>query len=64
MDNITRIVQMGVYTGCGACSSCKHIQFTRNSLGFDSPIVDDECEHCGKCIANCCFDPLKEDDNN
>ncbi len=62
MENITKIVQLGICTGCGACFGCKHIRPERNSLGFDSPVVDDGCEHCGKCLANCCFDPEAGDD--
>ncbi len=62
MGNITRIVQMGVCTGCQACAFCKHISFEKNPLGFEAPVVDDSCVHCGKCVAACLYDPNREAD--
>ena len=62
MDNIMRIVALGVCTGCGACGSCEHISFMQNQYGVPAPTVDDQCTSCGKCIELCIYDPNREDD--
>lgn len=61
MDNVKRIVDSGVCTGCGACLGCEHLRLERSPLGFDVPAPDDGCIRCGKCVAACVFDPLRED---
>lgn len=63
MENISRIVNGGMCTGCGACLSCEHLVLRRSPLGFDVPVPDEGCTNCGKCIAACIFDPLREDDD-
>ena len=50
MNNIMRIVDSGVCTGCSACGFCEHISFRQNPFGFYSPVVDDKCNNCGKCV--------------
>lgn len=62
MENIMRVVESGMCTGCNACACCEHISFEENSLGFYSPVVDDECRGCGKCLAACIYDPYRDDD--
>ncbi len=62
VDNVNRIVQAGVCTGCGACAGCRHLVFQQGPLGFQVPVIDQDCTHCGKCVAACIFDPLREDD--
>lgn len=62
MDNIKRIVDMGVCVGCGACRVCEHIHMERSDLGFDVPAIDEGCTGCGQCVQACVFDPLREDD--
>ena len=64
MNNITRIVDSGVCTGCGACNSCEHISFEENKYGFYNPVADDECNGCGKCVMKCIYDPNREDDGD
>ena len=63
MDNIRRIVDSGMCTGCGACLGCEHLHWERSPLGFDVPVPDEHCTHCGKCIAACIFDPFREEDD-
>lgn len=63
MNNIMRIVNSGVCTGCSACSFCEHISFVRNKYGF-TPIVDDNCNNCGKCVEECVYDPYRENDDD
>ena len=60
MNNITKIVNQGICTGCGACNICEHIKFQKNSNGFLAPTVDDTCVNCGKCVAHCIYDPDQE----
>lgn len=62
MDNVRRIVDAGVCTGCGACLGCEHLRLERSPLGFDVPAPDENCTQCGKCVEACIFDPLREDD--
>ena len=62
MDNVKRIVDAGVCVGCGACLGCEHLRLTRSPLGFDVPEPDEGCTGCGRRVAACCFDPLREDD--
>ena len=62
MDNVKRIVDAGVCVGCGACLGYEHLRLTRSPLGFDVPEPDEGCTGCGRCVAACCFDPLREDE--
>jgi len=62
MDNIRRIVESGMCTGCGACLGCEHLTLKRSPLGFNVPVPDGQCVHCGKCVETCVFDPLREDE--
>ena len=62
VDNITRITALGMCTGCGACLNCEHLHLERSPLGFDIPVPDEGCIHCGRCVAACVFDPEREDD--
>lgn len=62
MDNITRITALGMCTGCGACLNCEHLHLEHSPLGFDIPVPDEGCTHCGKCVKACVFDPEREDD--
>ena len=62
MNNVMRVVESGVCTGCNACSCCEHISFAENQLGFYSPVVDEKCNDCGKCLAACIFDPYRDYD--
>lgn len=62
MDNVKRIVDAGVCVGCGACLGCEHLRLTRSPLGFDVPEPVEGCTGCGRCVAACCFDPLREDE--
>ena len=62
--NITRIVNSGVCTGCNACNGCEHITFIENQHGFYSPVVDENCAGCGKCIAECIYDPDRYDNED
>jgi len=64
MDNITRIVSSGVCTGCNACDVCKHITFAENEYGFLTPVVDEECTNCGKCVKLCIYGPERDDDDD
>ena len=64
MNNVMRIVNAGVCTGCNACSSCEHITFEWNQYGFYSPVVDDKCDNCGKCVEKCVYDPDRENDDD
>lgn len=61
MNNVARIVQSGVCTGCNACAGCEHIHFEKNQYGFSVPVIDDHCTDCGTCIEQCLFDPDRED---
>ena len=63
MRSVADIVKSGVCTGCGVCGICAHITFRENALGFPSPVVDDGCLHCGRCVEACAFDPLRENDD-
>ena len=62
MNNIVRIVEAGVCTGCNACSFCEHISFKINQYGFYSPVVDDKCNNCDKCVEECIYDPNRGED--
>lgn len=62
-NNIMQIVVSGLCTGCSACSSCEHISFAQNEKGFYAPVVDDKCNHCGKCLAECIYNPNRENDD-
>ena len=48
MDNVRRIVECGMCTGCGACLGCEHLTMKRSPLGFGMPEPDEHCVHCGK----------------
>lgn len=63
MSNIMQIVNTGVCTGCNACNCCEHISFQKNQQGFYTPVVDDKCSNCGKCLEQCIFDPNREIDD-
>lgn len=63
MNNVMRIVDSGFCTGCSACSICEHISFMQNQNGFYSPVVDDNCNNCGKCLKECIYDPNRENDD-
>jgi len=63
MDNVSRVVEMGTCTSCGACAVCKHISFQTGKMGFPVPAVDENCIHCGRCLALCDWEPLKEEEN-
>ena len=60
MNNVMKIVELGICVGCQACS-CEYISFSKNKNGFPSPIVDEKCTQCGKCLTQCIYNP--EDDN-
>lgn len=62
MDNIMRIVKMGMCIGCCACS-CEHITYKENELGFPTPIVDEKCILCGNCLKQCPLNPEQEDED-
>lgn len=62
MENVNRIVALGVCVGCGACDVCPHIHMKQGPLGFPVPRADENCTRCGKCVAVCAFDPFLEDD--
>lgn len=64
MDNVMRVVESGRCTGCSACGVCEHISFAENQFGFYSPVVDDECNGCGECLAECIYDPYKKEDED
>lgn len=64
MNNIMRIVNLGVCTGCNACNVCEHISFLKNQYGFCSPVVDAKCTNCGNCLKECIYDPYKEDNDD
>ena len=62
MNNITKVTETGVCTGCGACGGCEHITFADNTLGFPAPIVDEGCLSCGNCLSQCPFNYENETD--
>lgn len=62
MENVNRITRNGICTGCGACLGCEHLHMQAGPLGFDVPVPDEGCTHCGKCADACVFDPEREDD--
>ena len=64
MNNVTRIVESGVCTGCNACNVCEHITFQLNKYGFYSPVVDDKCDGCGRCVKECIYDPEWEEEED
>lgn len=64
MNNVMRTVNSGACTGCNACDVCEHISFAENKYGFYSPVIDDECSNCGKCLKECIYDPYREDDDD
>lgn len=61
MDNVTRIVSIGMCTGCGACNICENITFQQGMLGFPIPVVSDKCTGCGRCLSMCIYDPERDD---
>lgn len=54
MNNIMKVVQLGICTGCRACR-CEHIMFEKNKHGFPSPLVDESCTNCGECLKQCIY---------
>lgn len=62
MENVKFIVDRGICTGCSACNICEHIEFIKNKYGGYSPKIDDGCINCGKCLAECIYNPDREDD--
>ena len=63
MNNVNRVVQSGLCTGCGACNVCDHITFVTGSLGFPVPRIDESCIRCGKCLTACLYDPMRDEDD-
>ena len=61
--NVASIVDSGRCTGCGACAGCEHITLRMGSLGFPAPVVDEACKQCGQCLAQCIYDPDREEDD-
>lgn len=57
MGNVSKVTNLGMCVGCGACKGCEHITFAENELGFPAPIVDDECKQCGECLSKCIYNP-------
>ena len=37
------------------------ITFKENELGFAVPVIDEGCVNCGKCLAECIYDPDSEE---
>lgn len=62
MNNVSRIVDTGMCTGCSACDICENITFSQGNLGFLVPHVSKSCVGCGNCLDMCIFDPLREED--
>ncbi len=60
MNNVMKIVRLGICVGCQACD-CEHISFVKNKNGFPSPTVDEECTQCGKCLTQCIYNPENDD---
>lgn len=61
-NNVSRVVESGICTGCGACAGCRHLILAVGPLGFPVPVIDEACEHCGKCLGQCIYDPERDDD--
>lgn len=61
MNNISKVVAIGMCTGCGACDVCENISFQLGKLGFPSPVAGDKCTDCGKCLSMCIYDPDRDD---
>ena len=61
MNNVSKVTNLGMCVGCGACNGCEHITFVENELGFLAPIVDEKCKQCGDCLNKCIYNP---DDND
>ena len=55
MNNVQKVTNAGICTGCGACDGCEHITFKKNELGFPAPIVDEHCINCGECLKKCIY---------
>lgn len=60
MNNVMKIVEMGMCVGCGSCD-CEHITFFTNALGFPAPVVDENCTDCGQCLEKCIYNPDNEE---
>lgn len=61
-NNVVRVVESGLCTGCGACAGCEHLTLTEGPLGFPVPAVDEGCVGCGQCLARCLYDPERDDE--
>lgn len=62
VQNVRKMTDLGMCTGCRACDICPHILFFPNRLGFPAPVVDGGCANCGKCLATCVYDPDRDDE--
>ena len=60
-NNVSKIAQLGMCVGCGACDGCEHISVETNLLGFPTPVIDENCTQCGECLSNCIYNPENED---
>lgn len=61
MNNVKKIVELGMCVGCGSCCVCEHIVFKNNSFGVPVPEINEGCTNCGKCLGECIYDPDYED---
>lgn len=61
MDNVRRIVDSGMCTGCSACDICENISFSNGPQGFPVPMVHENCIGCGRCLTMCICDPERDD---
>ncbi len=60
MNNVMKIVDLGMCVGCCSCN-CAHITFKENKNGIPTPVIDDTCTNCGKCLSQCIYDPNRDD---
>lgn len=62
LNNVARVVENGLCTGCGACAGCQHLRLVQGPLGFPAPEIDEGCANCGQCLAHCLYDPERDDE--